>query len=59
MTAELKTTHLIYTFFGSIYVKYNSAKFHHCGICAKIFRGGDGFLVPPPSVSSPEKDHLE
>ena len=38
-------------------VRYNSAKFQHCKICATHL--GMGTLLPCPSVSSPDKAHPE
>ena len=51
--------HMIHKFFESSLGKVNCAKFHYCRICVTGFRVGDLFALSLPSVSSPEKTHLE
>ena len=46
-----------------VFFRYNFVNFHQCRICVRDFRkerveGGGGLFAPPPSVSSPEKAHL-
>ena len=46
-----------------VFFRYNFVNFHQCRICVRDFRkerveGGGGLFALPPSVSSPEKAHL-
>ena len=45
-----------------VFFRYNFVNFHQCRICVRDFRKesgvGGGLFAPPPSVSSPEKAHL-
>ena len=50
---------MIYIFLNLLKVRYNCAKFHHCGICVTYVRQGDEFLYHPwtsPFLEQSQKD---
>ena len=59
VSRTLGVCQVIHIFLDLLWVRYNCAKFHHCRICATDFRERGLFGRPPPSLSSPEKAHLE